>query len=114
MRVLLHVHDPQELSRITQLMADKGIATHAISPTRRGPWRWIVFVCLNSQYEDAVRLLRDESHVVSSSIDVDAFNRNAKTRNLRYIAYWSTVTLFLVVAAFVVVVWVAWRYQTPA
>jgi hypothetical protein len=95
-------------------MADKGIATHAVSPTRRSPLRWVVFVCLNSQYEDAVQLLRDESHVVSSPIDVTAFNRNAKNRNLRYIAYWSTVILLIVSAAFVFVVWAAWRYQVPA
>ncbi|MCL1633243.1 hypothetical protein M2650_01080 [Luteimonas sp. SX5] len=83
MRILTCVHDHAELSRIVGLMHEKGIPTFTrdASP-RRGPPHWIVFVCLNSQAEDAVRILKDPDLIAARPVNVDTFERAAYTRNM--------------------------------
>lgn len=112
MRLLTYIHDRGELNRVTSLMTGKGIATHVVYVGRaHGPTRWAVFICINAQIDDAVRLLEDERHVVASPIDVAEFDRNAKTRNLRFIANRSTMFLLVAALVFAGIVWGLWRLQ---
>ncbi len=104
MRVLTYVHDHAELSRIVGLMHEKGIPTftrHA--GTRRGPPRWLIFVCLNSQADDARRILHDPDHVAAAPVNVDTFERAAYTRNMDVLVKWGSVALIAAVLFFVAV-----------
>ena len=106
MRVLIRVYSPVELDRITHLMRTKGIPTVAEAALFKGALRqWIVFVCLNSQLDDARKLLANPEHHPANPIDVDEFDRAAATTTLPTILRWSFSMLVLVAALFAVVLY---------
>lgn len=61
----------EELERLRALLEDHGIPIYVTDSVRAG--RGSVFVCLDSQFEDAVALLRDPHHRVSQPVDVAQF-----------------------------------------
>src|SRR5688572_1891089 len=70
MRLLARVHDESRLSEITSLMRAKGIPVFVRSAgPPRGLPKWIVFVCLNEQANDARQLLQNPEHEPKLSVN---------------------------------------------
>ena len=110
MHVLARVHDESELERITSLMHGKGIPTFVRSATlRRGVAYWVVFVCLNSQAADAIRILKDPSHEPAQPVNVATFERAAYSRNLDVMVKWGAITLIVVATTFAAIMYLVVR-----
>lgn len=68
-------------------------------------YRFRLFVCLDSQYEDAVRLLADETHVVENAVDADRYHRWVSVQPLSRDIVRGATYVLLMAAAFFLVVW---------
>ena len=106
MRRLAYVSSADEQARITELLESRGIPIYFQSTLRGGLFRGMpqgaVFVCINSQYDDAVALLADENHEVRNPVDVDAFKTAAGTTSPALVKA-VLLALAVVVAAWVLV-----------
>jgi hypothetical protein len=78
MRLLTKAQSRDEQARLVALLESRGIPIYAATGwTARNPFLGGVFVCIDSQYDDAVALLRDEEHVVADPVDVAEFWKKA-------------------------------------
>lgn len=74
MKSIARYYDGDTLLRVRQLVRDKGIATHVVQEeSRRLDEQRALFVRLNAQAEDALRLLRDPAHQSAIRVDAAAF-----------------------------------------
>ena len=82
MRLLFESESPVELTQAMELLEEKGIPvfisseeTYRLRPSRvlykKGLW-----VCLEEQFSDAAKLLKNPNHEVAKPVDVEAFNRS--------------------------------------
>ena len=82
MRLLFESENSDELTQAKELLEEKGIPvfisseeTYRHRPSRvlykRGLW-----VCLEEQFSDAAKLLKNPSHRVARQVDVEAFHRS--------------------------------------
>lgn len=103
MRLLGYWHDPQECFRIRKLLEDSGIPVYReISGFNTN--RAALFVCINSQFSDAVALLSNPHHVVAQPVDAAQFRLASQTEGRGTILKWSLAILgilLLVVALLV-------------
>ncbi len=68
----------RDRAEIAALLQSRGIPVHVDWGWRgRIPNRGAIFVCIDSQYDDAVALLDDEDHEVAEPVDVEAFWKKA-------------------------------------
>lgn len=110
MRLLTRVYGLPELHRVTSLLHSKGIPTFVESAgLPRGAPQWVVFACLNSQANDALKLLVDPEHVPANPVDVKEFDRVAFSSNLPTILRWSLVTLLVVASLFALMLYLQAR-----
>ncbi|HKP66230.1 MAG TPA: hypothetical protein VJX31_06360 [Casimicrobiaceae bacterium] len=105
MRRLAYVYSADEQARITELLEGNGIPIYCQAGTRAVPFIGgrsysTIFVCINSQYDDAVALLANENHEVRNPVDVEAFKTAAETTSP------ALVKAVLLVLAAVVAAWV--------
>jgi hypothetical protein len=94
MKALGYIHDPNECARVRDLLAAHGIPTYR-EAIGRNPYRGVLFVCINQQFEDAVAVLKNPNHVVAEPVDVEEFNRAAQTQGLGAIL-WSGLAILAV------------------
>lgn len=73
-------------------------------------WQAVLFVCLEEQTGDALKLMRDPTHKPANPVDAEAFEKALENKDMRLLAKWSTVVLIAVVAAFSGLVLVAWHF----
>jgi len=66
--------DPDSGAAALFLLRDNGIPTHTTSNVR-GSYQLDVYVILDHQYADAVRLLEDPTHEVKNQVDMNEFDR---------------------------------------
>lgn len=69
MKPLIDVHDPEELHRLICLLEGAGIPTFHRRHGGRGDSYDVLFVRIDAQHEDALRLLANPLHVVSNPVD---------------------------------------------
>lgn len=103
MVLLGHLNDKREASRVCGLLQAAGIPVHVVQEGGlRTPFRAAVFVCLNSQVDDALALLKDPSHGVSSPVDVRAYHESVGK-----VVAWPALPKLLVILLVLVAVSVA-------
>lgn len=80
MKFLLKTKEKSELDRVRMLLESRGIPVHVDGENehRLGGHAmpfigYRLNVVVDSQYEDAMKLLEDESHEVADPVDMDAF-----------------------------------------
>jgi len=93
------------MHQVTTLLHSKGIPTfvESIKPFG-GLSQWVVFACLNSQADDARRIIENPEHIPAHPVDVEEFDRVAYSRNLPTILRWSLLTLVIVGSLFMLAV----------
>lgn len=109
MEYLCRLHDFGEYTRVRALLRRKGIPVHSVlvEGPRLGV-QWALFVCLDEQLDDALRLLRDPEHVPRVSVDAAAFEKALDVPVDDRLAEWATVVAVVTVIGFVGVVCLVW------
>lgn len=111
MKYIARYYDGDTLLRARQLLRDKGIATHVVQEeSRRLGEQWALFVCLNAQAEDALRLLRDPAHQPATRIDAAAFERHMATADLQLLTRAASIVFLIAVPALCAFIYLLWRY----
>ncbi|MDH5785110.1 MAG: DUF2007 domain-containing protein [Chromatiales bacterium] len=106
MKLLTEVIDVNELYSLRILLESNGIAFHVanedsarnfgfVTPARK----YAIFILYEEQYDDAMKLLENEDHIVTSSIDLDEHRRFMLEENDRTMSqiYKTVMYSFLVV-----------------
>jgi hypothetical protein len=97
MRSIGYVYSSREVARISELLESHGIAVFAEAiGGGLHAMEWCLFVCVASQYDDAMALLADPSHDVVPPIDQQEFERNARHRTAGPIRNGLSIALGLV------------------
>ena len=110
MEYLCRLHDYGEYTRVRALLRAKGIPTYVTDAEGRGLGaQWALFVCLDEQLDDALRLLREPAHVPRVSVDAEAFEKALDVPVDGHLARWATVVAVVTVIGFVGVVWLVWK-----
>jgi hypothetical protein len=110
MREIAQVETSSELERITSLMHDNGVPTYSRSAgSYFGGSPWIIYACLDSQGDDAAKLLTDPSHEIASPVDVDAFDFAASRSNTGLMLWWSVGLIAVVAGALALVLYFSSR-----
>ena len=100
MREIAQVETSPELERITSLMHENGVPTYFRSAgSYFGGSPWIVYACLDSQGDDAAKLLADPSHEIASPVDVDAYDFAASRSNAGLMIWWGVGLIAIVAGA---------------
>ncbi|SEQ67776.1 Putative signal transducing protein [Amphritea atlantica] len=114
MKLLTEVIDVNELHSLRILLESNGIAFHVgnedsarnfgfIYPARK----YNIFILYEKQYDEAMKLLENEDHVVTASINLDQHRRfmvEEKTRSMNQIykvVMYSFVVIVIIFACFV-------------
>lgn len=105
MEYLCRLHDFGEYTGVRALLRSKGIPVHSTPQTDA---QWALFVCLDEQLDDALRLLRDPEHVPRVSVDAEAFEKALDVPVDDRLAGWATVVAVVTVIGFVGVVCLVW------
>ena len=69
MRLIAQINDPEERGRVRTLLEDNGIPVFQ-QQGYRDPGAKATFVCIASQYDDAIALLANPNHEVREPVDV--------------------------------------------
>lgn len=101
MKLLSRVYDHSEAICIAERMRDKGIATFIrAAGAPRAPDQWVVFVCLASQVDEAVRVLGDPDYEPANRIDVAAFEAELPSSHLGLLVKWCAAILLGILLLF--------------
>ena len=103
--------DRQELMRVRQLLRSKGIPTHEQTlEGRRLGWYAALYVCMPEHVDDALRIIRNPSHLPTNPVDAEAFEKameNPDTTLLaKLVTFWGMVICILCAGVF----YVLWQY----
>ncbi len=111
MKFIARFHDEATHSSMRALLRSKGIPTHSKTIETRGMgWQAVLFVCLEEQTDDALKIMRDPTHKPASPVDAEAFEKALENQDMRVLAKWSTIALILVVGAFCALLLVTWYF----
>jgi hypothetical protein len=105
MKLLVKLHDEDELSRVLGLLRAKGIPGFVQGSGVRGSVVGHVFVVLDRQLGDAQHLLVDPDHEVSEPVDVEDFERSLASHDSTPILIGAAIVLVAVIAALVLMGW---------
>ncbi len=104
MKWLTGYYTLEQADALRALLEDNGIAVDvqdsSTLPKRGGGFNYGVYVALDSQFEDAVRLMNNPSHVVQTAIDTRDYYHHMDSPEARVAA---TTTILKVVAPLTVV-----------
>jgi hypothetical protein len=84
-----------ECAQIRELLASRGIPTFFSTRFRA---RGVLFICLNEQFDDALALLKNPEHEVARPVDIEEFQRAARTQGLGTILVGSVAILLFLLA----------------
>jgi hypothetical protein len=79
MRLIALINDPDARGRVRTLLEDNGIPVFQQQGSRDPRGAQATFVCIDSQYDDAIALLANPNHEVREPVDVQEFHRHADT-----------------------------------
>jgi hypothetical protein len=82
MKLLRICYDPQEAHRIRELLEGKGIPVYIRSEGARAANEWLVFVCLEPQFDDAQTILQFPSHSPAEPVDVGQFKKDIEAAGI--------------------------------
>lgn len=112
MKFIARFHDEATHSNMRGLLRSKGIPTHSKTIETRGMgWQAVLFVCLDEQTDDALKLMRDPTHKPANPVDAEAFEKALENQDMRLLAKWSTIALIVVVVAFCGLILVTWHFD---
>lgn len=101
MKFIARFHDEETHLKTRSLLRSKGIPTHSKTIEGRSMgWQAVLFVCLEEQTDDALKLMRDPAHEPANPVDAEAFEKALENQDMRLLAKWSTVVLIVVIVAF--------------
>lgn len=105
--------DRTELMRVRQLLRSKGIPTHEQTlEGRRLGWYAALYVCMPEHVDDALRIIRNPSHLPTNPVDAEAFEKameNPDTMLLaRLVTFWGMIICILCAG----ISYVLWKYAT--
>ena len=115
MKIVYKTNDVNEAHNICQLLENKGIPSQVRENglTNRGshiPNGNEVWIYLNEQHTDAVKLINDPNHNVANSLDIEEFYSNLNNQAalysvneqmLKFVKYGSVVVLCVILAVFI-------------
>ena len=108
MRWLTTLHDYGEAAGLADRMRSCGIALYIqLSGIRRRAAPYLVYVCLERQYDDAVALLANPDYEPRNPVDVDAVLAKTEPGGLRVLVRWTTLLAAASVLVVSVIVWLA-------
>ena len=113
MRRLLNTFDHGEMLELTQFLEDRGILIRAhFVGANHYPNEWAIDVCLDHQFDDAVALLRDSDHQVTTPVDTSEIHHELSVSAGQSERY--SLRFFVVVAVASLVVACALGYYSVA
>lgn len=76
MRYIARLYDQEELRRVRALLRSKGVPTYVttVQSSRMG-LEMALYVCIDAQAEDALKILRDPTHRPAAPVDAEAFEK---------------------------------------
>lgn len=105
MKLLRETRDKNELDGIRALLESRGIPVHVGEEHQHHlgghamPFlRYRLHVVLDSQYDDALKLLEDENHEVAEPVDIKAFRdfeEQARPEVMNRILGWAVATVII-------------------
>jgi hypothetical protein len=113
MRFLGNFHDPDERTRVRNLLESHGIPVFRQGGLSFGLSRHALFVCLNEQYSDALALLENESHEVRNPVNIEQFEKAERTSGLQLELKYALLVLLGIVLIWAAVVAIAWWQGIP-
>src|SRR5687767_10553186 len=110
MKLVAYFHDPKLLSECESRLRGAGIPTlvRSLAP-RWGTEKAALFVYIDSQYPDAVELLRNPKHNVAHGVNVAEFDRRANEPFSARTLLWLALASLLLLALFCAAVYAVWR-----
>lgn len=109
MRYLATVHDTHELHRMRTLLRERGVPTYVGDASVRLLTRQKLFVCIDSQLDDALKVLKDPTHRVAEPVDAQAFEDAMGSSDLSLLTRYATWIMASAVAI-VLLLWAVRRY----
>ena len=108
MKRLCNVGTFEEAHRIQSLMESKGIQIDwrggAAVRNARIPYFAALYVCLDSQFEDACAILRDPSHQPAEAIDVARYRRDLESDGMKSVFNFLFVPGLVIIAVCVILI----------
>jgi hypothetical protein len=107
MKLLETYGDAQEARRVCELLEEKGIPIFVEGVGVRGVPQAAVFVCIDSQFKDALTILQFPSHEPAQPIDAMQFHRDIDADGMKstfdYLLVPGLVVIALCMLLFIVV-----------
>jgi hypothetical protein len=116
MKRLCNVGTFEEAHRIQSLLESKGIPIDwrggAAVRNIRMPYFAALYVCVDSQLEDARAILRDPSHEPAEAIDVAQYRRDIETDGMKSVFDFLFVPGLVIIAVCVILIAVIYYINT--
>jgi Putative prokaryotic signal transducing protein len=116
MQILFHTTEKQEALNVKMVFELKGIPVF-IGSENAGPAigfiganKYTVWVCLDDQYQDAVALLENPDHEVTSGIDVEDYYKHIESESVKS-ANKNDERLMLALVLIVISGFIFWAYS---
>jgi hypothetical protein len=113
MRLLGNFHDPDERTRVANLLESHGVPVFWQGGLSFGLSRYALFVCLDEQYSDALALLTNENHEVRNPVNIEQFEKAERTFGLKLELKYALLVLLGIVLIWAAVVALAWWQGAP-
>lgn len=96
MKLLTHVYSRDRADEVIGVLRRNDIAifTKFVGTVSLSPFQLAIYVNLDAQYDDAVRLLQDPNHKVEVKVDLEVFEKG-RTESLRLISVWVSIAIFI-------------------
>jgi len=116
MKRLCNASTFEEAHRIQSLLENKGIPIDCRGGSAvrnvRMPYFASLYVCLDSQFEDARAILRDPSHEPAEAIDVPQYRRNIETDGMKSVFDFLFVPGLVIIGVCVILIAVIYFINT--
>lgn len=106
MKLLKRVYSLSEFIDLANLLHEKGIPCYSVTEGgTRTLYCVAIYVCIDSQYDDAFALMADPEHAVREVIDASVFLEAKSNFDYGLMIRYSLAVLVVVATALAVVVW---------
>lgn len=115
MKLLTHIANLDELTRLKALFASKGVLIHVANENTARNFGTIsaiadytLFVVLEEQYTDAELLLENENHSVLNTVDIEAYEELVEQHKPAILSHMLQYALIGGIAILVVIYTIVW------
>jgi len=109
-KLLAVLDDEDEALSLVGLLEDNGIPIFQKTRSGKLTYQAHIWVCLDSQFDDAVALKRNPDHEVREPVDVKSYYEQSRTYGLDLLARYSLIVLAAVAALISAIVYVNYRF----